>query len=267
MSVGVTPPACLAERVGMSSLEQDFEEVYDAVGEFVGWGSTPSAANIVKAKSLVYRGYRRFLQPINMRRGTPHVWSFLKQHGTIITVADQWQYDLPTDFGYLTRPFSFDEGKGYPPMRERAVSQVMDARVITSSTTYPFMFATRNGKYVKEVGTLKEAIFHPTPGSVYQLNYSYIMSPPKPIEDADFFVGGPWASEAILECSLAAAEIERDDIVGIHSQRAEELIQSLIMTDLQNAPKSVGRVIDGGLYKRDYSIIRYLSVVDDIYSD
>jgi len=263
--VGVTPPACLAERVSMASLEQTFEAVYDAVAEFVGWGSTPAAGDVTKAKNIVYRGYRRFLQPINMRRGKPHVWSFLKQHGTIITVADQWQYDLPIDFGYLTRPFSFDEGVGYPPMEERTVSQIMDARTVTSATTYPFIFATRNGKYIKEIGTLKEVIFNPTPGGVYQLNYSYVMSPPKPVEDGDFFVGGPWASEAIMECALAAAELQEDDVVGIHNQRAEELIQQLIATDLQNAPRTVGMVRDTGLRPTDYSIIRYLKIVEDIY--
>ena len=249
----------------MASLEQTFDAVYDQVGLFLGWGSTPSAANIVKAKNLTYRGYRRFLQPINMRRGTPHVWSFLKQHGTIITTVDQWQYDLPTDFGYLTRPFSFAEATGYPEMKEKTVSQVMEARTITSATTYPFTFAIRNGKYIKEIGTLKEVIFNPTPGSNYTLNYSYVMSPPKPIDDGDFFVGGPWASEAIMECALAAAELQEDDVVGVHNQKAEELIQQLILTDLQNAPKTVGRVVDGGLHRPDYSIIRQLELVEDIY--
>jgi len=239
--------------------------MYNTVGEFVGWGSSPAAGDVTKAKNLVYRGYRRFLQPINMRNGKPHVWSFLKQHGTITTVSGQWQYDLPADFGYLTRPFSFFEGKALPPMKERSVSQVMNARTITSSTSYPYIFAIRNGKYIKEIGTLKEVIFNPTPGSVYILNYSYVMSPPKPVNDDDLFVGGAWASEAILECCLAAAELQMDDTVGVHNQEAERLIQSLIQTDLQNAPKMVGRVIDGGLRPRDYSIIRFLDLVENNY--
>jgi len=263
--VRFTPHACQAERIRMSSLEQTFENVYDLVGEFVGWGSSPSATEITKAKNLVYRGYRRFLQPINMRTGRSHTWSFLKQHGTIITVSGQWQYDLPADFGYLTRSFSFAEGTGHPPMKERSVNQVMDARTITSATTYPSIFATRNGKYIKEIGTLKEVIFNPTPGSNYTLNYSYVMSPPKPIDDGDFFVGGPWASEAIMECALAMAELEQDDTLGVHHQRSEELIQALIQTDLQNAPRTVGKVFDGGLQTKDYSIIRQLELVEDIY--
>ena len=263
--MGETPPACLAERVSMASLEQTFDAVYDQVGLFIGWGSSPAAGDVTKAKNITYRGYRRFLQPINMRNGKPHVWSFLKQHGTIITVSGQWQYDLPADFGYLTRSFSFAESKGYPRMQERSVNQVMDARVITSATSYPFIFATRNGKYIKEIGTLKEVIFNPTPGSNYTLNYSYIMSPPKPIADTDFFVGGPWASEAIMECALAMAELEQDDTLGVHNQKAEELIQQLIQTDLQNAPRSVGKVVDTGLHPTDYSIIRYLSLVEGIY--
>jgi len=249
----------------MSSLELTFESMYDQVGEFVGWGSSPAAGNVTKAKNLTYRGYRRFLQPINMRNGKPHIWSFLKQHGTITTISGQWQYDLPADFGYLTRPFSFAEGKALPPMKERSVSQIMAARTITSSTSYPYMFAIRNGKYIKEIGTLKEVIFNPTPGADYTLNYSYIMSPPKPVDDDDLFVGGPWASEAILECALAAAELQMDDTIGVHNQKAEELIQGLIQTDLQNAPRTVGKVVDTGLLLRDYSIIRQLALVEDAY--
>jgi len=61
----------------VSTLEQTFQNMYSLVGEFVGWGSSPAAGDVTKAKNLVYRGYRRFLQPINMRNGKPHVWSFL----------------------------------------------------------------------------------------------------------------------------------------------------------------------------------------------
>jgi len=157
------------------------------------------------------------------------------------------------------------EGKALPPMKERSVGQVMNARTITSSTSYPYIFAIRNGKYIKEIGTLREVIFNPTPGSTYTLNYSYIMSPPKPVNDDDLFVGGPWASEAVLECSLAMAELQMDDTLGVHHQKSEELIQQLIQTDLLNAPKTVGRVIDGGLYPRDYSIIRFLDLVENNY--
>jgi len=249
----------------VSTLEQTFQEVYVTVGEFVGWGSSPAAGDVTKAKNLVYRGYRRFLQPINLRKGKPHVWSFLKQDSTITTVPGQWVYSLPADFGYPTRPFSFPEGKGLPPMKERSVSQVMNARTITSSTSYPYIFAIRNGKYVKEIGTLREVIFNPTPGSVYTLNYSYVMSPPKPVNDNDLFVGGAWASEAILECCLAAAELQMDDVIGNHNQKAEEAIQSLIQTDLQNTPETVGRVIDGNLRPSDYSIIRFLDLVENNY--
>ncbi len=253
----------------MATLEQTFTEVYDLVALFLGWGASPSAGNVTKAKNIVYRGYRRFLQPINMRRGTPHVWSFLEQHGTIITIANKWQYDLPIDYGYMTRKFEFDSQRGLPPMEERSVSQVMEARVMTTATSYPRIFAIRNAKYVKTIGTLKEVIFHPVPGSVRQFNYSYVMSPPKPVDDGDFFVGGAWASEAIMECCLAAAELQEDDIIGVHEQKAQEILQQLIQTDLMNAPKTCGRVYDTGLIRVDRRFHRYLANItdDEVYAN
>ena len=252
----------------MASLELTFESVYDQVGLFLGWGSTPSAGNIIKAKNLTYRGYRRFLQPINMRRGTPHVWSFLRQEGVITTVSGQWQYSLPIDFGYLTRKFEFDAQSGLPPMSEVTSGQIMRARTANTATSYPRAFAIRNVKYIKEIGTLKEVIFHPIPGGVRQINYDYVISPPKPIADDDVFVGGPWASEAMMECALAAAELQEDDTIGVHEQKAQEILQQLIQTDLQNAPKTVGRVYDGGLVRTDRMFHRYLGIIteDEVYA-
>jgi len=252
----------------MSSLELAFSDVYHAVELFLGWGSSPSAEEVTKAKNLTYRGYRRFLQPINLRTGKLHVWSFLEQHDVIITTAGKWEYALPIDFGYLTRKFEFGGSKGLPPMSERSVGDVMQARVTSTATSYPRIFAIRNAKYIKEIGTTKDVIFYPTPGSVRQFNYSYVMSPPKLIDDDDFFVGGVWASEAILESALAAAEIEQDDVVGIHNQKAEELIQQLIQTDLRSAPATCGRVYDSSLVKGDRYFHRYLSLIEDgVYED
>ncbi|KKK52090.1 hypothetical protein LCGC14_3108410, partial [marine sediment metagenome] len=142
------------------------------------------------------------------------------------------------------------------------------ARVTSVATSYPRIFAIRNVKYVKEIGTLKDVIFYPTPGTVRQLNYSYVISPPKPTADTDLFVGGPWASEAIMECALAAAELQEDDIQGVHTQAAASLLHQLVETDLRNAPESCGRVYDGGLGGRDRFFHRYLDILDsNIYAD
>jgi len=54
-------------------------------------------------------------------------------------------------------------------------------------------------------------------------------------------------------------------VIGVHNQEAERLIQGLIQTDLQNTPKTVGKVFDGGLRRVDYSIIRQLKEIDVAY--
>jgi len=252
----------------MATLEQTFTDVYDQVALFLGWGSSPSAGNVTKAKNITYRGYRKFLQPINQRTGRLHVWSFLEQHSVITTTADKWQYALPIDFGYLTRKFEFDAQLGLPPMQERTLQQLMQARVTSVATSYPRIFTIRNAKYVKEIGTLKDVVFYPTPGTVRQLNYSYVISPPKPVADTDLFVGGPWASEVLMECALAAAELQEDDTLGVHTQEAATLLHQLVETDLRNAPESCGRVYDGGLGGRDRFFHRYLDILDsNIYAD
>jgi len=74
-----------------------------------------------------------------------------------------------------------------------------------------------------------------------------VFRPPQLSATTDVFIGGDFASEAILENCLAAAEIEYDDTLGIHNQIAEKLIQQLIQSDTATVADSVGKNIDSGV--------------------
>ena len=71
-----------------------------------------------------------------------------------------------------------------------------------------------------------------------------------------------------MECCLAAAELQEDDVIGVHEQKAQEILQQLIQTDLMNAPKTVGRVRDGSLVRVDRMFHRYLPPIteNEIYA-
>ena len=94
------------------------------------------------------------------------------------------------------------------------------------------------------------------------LNYSYIIKPPKLIETTDLFIGGDFASEVILEHCLAVAEQEYDEVIGVHSQKAIELTQQLIVNDEPIIPDSVGRNLDTGIKRVEWQ--RPLPLTDTV---
>jgi len=224
----------------MALMKLTFSDVYIKVSEFIGLGSSPAGDDLTKVKDIVYRGYRRFLSSIDPVTGKLHIWSFLKQRSTINTTADKWEYQLPSDFVYSNNSLKFDDDEGRSPLVMCSVSKIMTMRSFSASSNYPLFYAIRAGKYFKDTGQRYEVILHPQPGGVYLLKYSYVIEPEKPTETSDVFVGGSLASECILQCSLAAAELQENDEISIQNQMAEKLLFQLIEQDRQLAPDTVG---------------------------
>lgn len=235
----------------MADLRLSFEDVYKKVSEFLGWGSSPSGTDLTNAKAVVHRGYRRFIYPINAQTGRGHTWSFLVKHTILNTKDSEWIYNLPEDFNRIVIPFRHEKDSGYPRMQAYTVEAIHQMRAGVESTNYPHFYAIRSGRYVKEIGSTYEVLFFETPNANYFLNYAYVFRPPQLSATTDVFIGGDFASEAILENCLAAAELEYDDVLGIHNQMAEKLTQQLIQSDVATVADSVGKNYD--------SSVRYVS--------
>lgn len=235
----------------MGDLRLSFSDIYTSVSTFLGWGASPSTANLALAKAVVHRGYRRFLYPINAQTGKIHNWSFLVKHTVLNTKDSEWAYSLPEDFDKLIIPFRHEKDSGYPRMESRPAELIYQMRAGVESTNYPHFYAIRTGPYVKEIGTTYEVVFFETPNSNYYLNYAYLFRPPQLSATTDVFVGNDFASEAILENCLAVAEQEYDDTIGIHTQLAEKLTQQLIQADTTCVADSVGKNLD--------TSVRYIS--------
>lgn len=232
----------------MASLANDFSDAYTRVSEFLGLGSSPTGADATKCKNYVYRGYIRFLFPINPKTGVTHIWNFLRRESTLVTEDSKWVYMLPADFGCMARNFEFDADDGYPPLEQRTMAQIRGMRAITDTSSYPRYFAIGAGNYTKATGQKWEVRFHYPPNGVYSLNYSYLIEPDKPTGDDDYFVGGVLASECIIEHALAAAELEEDDLTtNIHQQEAQRLLLQLMSFDIANNPNTVGTMSDSGI--------------------
>jgi len=236
----------------MASLELAFSDLYTKVAEFLGLGSSPTGTDLTLCKNLVYRGYRKFLFPLEMNPRTgirkTYVWSFRRQQGTLITEGDKWIYELPTDYAYIAGKLKFAAGENYPNPEIRSESQIIGMRTADNTTGYPRFYAIRAGKYYKDTGQTYEIILWPTADSAYTYLYPYVVNPPKPSADTDVFMGGVMASECILEHCLAVAETQEDDTIGIHTQLANELTIQLIQQDKMNHPVELGYCPDNSIY-------------------
>lgn len=251
----------------MATLALSFSDVYNRVSSFLGWGSSPSGTDLTNAQNIVYRAYINFLNPILISNGKRigYTWSFLIKHAELITSEDKWIYTLPSDYSNVGIWFEHDENSGYPKITKVDPQIILRRRAGLSSSSYPTLCAIRAGSYDKVAGQLYEAMFFETPNQAYNIPYYYILSPPKPTSSTDVFIGGVMASEAIMEMSLALAEQEYDDTIGIHTQLAREKLTSLIELDKGHIPETVGNMVDGAYSVANFP--RYLETIseDEIY--
>lgn len=249
----------------MADLRLSFEDCYKKVSEFLGLGSSPAGTDLTNCKNVVHRAYRRFIYPINAQNGKMHTWSFLVKHTILNTKNSEWVYSLPQDFNRMVSHFRHEKDSGYPEMQPITMEKIHQMRAGVESTNYPHFYAIRAGRYIKEIGSTYEVVFFETPNANYYLNYAYVFGPPKLSATTDVFVGGDFASEAILENCLAVAEQEYDDVAALHTQLAEKLTQQLIQSDTATVADSVGKNIDTGVRYISYERPLPLTETENIY--
>jgi hypothetical protein len=142
----------------------------------------------------------------------------------------------------------------------------MTSRNLLEFRSYPEVYALRMGKFDSKVGSSKELIVYPTPTQRAVLNSTFIMTPPKPENDEDYFIGGVLESEAILQCCLAVAENEQDEVIGVQTKKAVDMVQAMIRKDMGSAPDTIGFVQDGNIRKVDIFKYRKLWIPQGTYT-
>ena len=160
------------------------------------------------------------------------------------TRSGKWKYELPADFSdFLDQPH-FDDSKGYNELTRIGPEQIIELRNVGTTSGFPTYFALAPVSYDNETGTFYEMWLDPNPDGAYLLKFFYRIDPLKPENATDFLVGGVRASEAILESCLAVAESQEDDVLGIHTQLANDLTQKLIKSDIVEESDVLGNLND-----------------------
>jgi len=219
----------------MARMTLSYEDLYTHVSNFLSLtttGTAPTGTDLTTCKDLVHRGIRQFLYPIDMKYGSPHEWSFLKQYWSFSTTSDQWKYAVPIDFSDLLTDFTFDDDKALGPLRKVSGQQIEKMRADVTTSGWPTCFALVPQRYDIEIGTTYQLWLYPTPSQVYSLSTFYRPDPIKLSATTDLVIGGIPVIEAILETCLGVAEVQEEDNTSTHHQQeANRLTQIAIRFD------------------------------------
>ena len=228
----------------MSRMIWTFSDVYTKVAEFVGLGSTPTGTELTKVKNLTYRGYMKFLYPLHPLSGRRHVWSFLKKRKVINTVSGQFRYALDDNFERMLSNPQYGDEAGYPELTKVSYTSILNKRNYGNVSSYPTEYAINVLSTDTAIGTKWEIGLWPNPNGVYSINFEYEVAPEKPTNDGDYFLGGNYNSEVILQCALSMAEHQEDDMETVHhTELANDMLNKAILADTIDTPKTVGRMV------------------------
>lgn len=250
------------------SLRLTFLDLYTQVHNFRSGPGTPTGDDLTAAKDLVYRTYRKFLCPVDMKTKENHIWSWLIKEGTLTLESGKEEYLLPEDFDALSGSFIYTSQNGVcGQISKVSRNKVMLNRSDNNFSGWPVMCYIHPETIDTVVDQKKKVVFWPIPNSAYTINYSYVCIPPKPMNSTDVFIGNYSTDEVLLQMCLAMAEQSSDEELGTQTKLANEQLQSLIMSDSKDSPNTVGHVRDGnistGVNLRDY-ILRNSSLNADV---
>jgi hypothetical protein len=189
---------------------------------------TLSTAQKDEVEEHLLSGLRNFYWP-----KSGYVWSFMRPIATLATVADQWQYEQPGDFGGIEGDMTFStSGTTYTGLSNTGENVIRDLRQKQAMTGIPRCFAVRPLAH-HATGQRFEIILFPTPDAVYTLEFTQIVNPNALTDANPFPYGGPAHAETILESCLACAESNGDEVLGVHATKFNQLLQASILLDGQ----------------------------------
>lgn len=216
----------------MANLKLTLDDLLIRVSDFLGLGdTTPTGDNLTLCKGIVARGYRQFLYPIDMRVGDAYEWSFLRQPYTLPIQSGKWVYQLPEDYSEILTDPCYDDDDGYRSLSKVTPQEILNLRSGMVESTYSYYYTVVSVGTGLETGSFDEIWLYPEPDASYNLKFFYKVDPQKPDATTDYLVGGVRACEAILESCLSVAEIQEDEGMGVHTEMATKLVQSLIVVD------------------------------------
>lgn len=212
------------------------------MGRYLGWDAVASwtAANTDDFTYFLLSGLRRFYYPVV--EGKMYEWSFLRQAGTIASVASTADYTLPDDFSgvMVDNSVTFASGSDIRRLVKADEAEIRALQATETSTGSPRYWTLKAAAHAPATGHRWTITLYPTPTASATLHYRYVIAPNTITSANKYPLGGAIHSDTILEAVLAAAEDHIDDEAGLHAAKFSQLLQMSMRVDQQNinAPRT-----------------------------
>lgn len=215
--------------------------------EYLGYGNDPTLWTTEQRAELdrrVQEAYRYVCYPSTIPgERVSHVWTWLQQVTTLTTIASDYDYTMPSDFGSIQGRFTYASGTGYGPVAPTSEEIIRQLRAYESRTGRPEVFALRWRAQTSGMNQRQEVLFHPTPDGAYVLTYSYAVLVKRLTVKNPYPLGGPRISQLMVEAVKATGEAVKDGIRGAQwALFREELVSAVAMDRGTNVAPTVGKM-------------------------
>jgi hypothetical protein len=228
----------------------DLNTLRTETGIFLGWGRSHGSYTANNNTDFTYihkRAMRRFYYP-PLDGETPYYeWSFLRKTGTITLLTDDWDYDLPEDFGgtILDRSVTYNTaGTAQPPLHKVDEQVIRHHRTNKVHKGYPRNYAVRPKAHAPTTGQRWELLVDPQPNATVnstKIDFRYVYVPDHLSGSNIYPAGGAQYGEVLLAAHLAEAELfQENDPEGAYGMKFQQMLGTAIRNDMQQKQNNRG---------------------------
>ena len=212
-----------------------------------------TSAEVSIIDSIIQSGVRRvYYPPAISGIETGHEWTFLHPNEAITTIVNQWEYDLPDNFGRLVGTLHFGSALYRKSIQVISAPALIDLRSSASMSDYPTYCATRYKISNGVNGQRQELLLFPTPSVVLTLSYEYEAYSGALTTSYPYPLGGMQMTELYIESCLAVAEGRMNDAIGEHTQQYQSLLADAIARDNKRGAVVYGQMGHHSVDEREY---------------
>jgi hypothetical protein len=237
-NLGNQPPSLLA---GFTEFELE-------VSSFLGYGPDRSlwtAEELAEIDRSIQEAYRYILYPSRLPGGgVPHVWSWLRQLGSVTTESGTDTYTLDADFGSIhSRHLTYAANTYWAHVERTSAQDLRDRKQWSSQTARPYLFAIEWAPQTPGLNQRQRMILEPTPDDAYTLSFEYAILIGKLSKINPFPLGGPRISQLMIEACKAIGEAKKNGVRGDQwNIFKEELGDAIALDSSTLTERTVGRL-------------------------
>lgn len=233
-----------------STLSLSYTDLSSQVGYFLGYGRTSanwSASQLADIDAVVQAGVRQFYFPPAVQGVEPgYSWSFLSPVTTLTCIINDYDYDLPDDFGRIVGDLTYAADKHYANIIVSGEGLIRSYKNNNDVAGRPRVAAIRYKASTGVIGQRLELLLYPKPDAAYVLTYKYEANTGKLNDSTNLYpLGGMRYSDLVLESCLSKAEQLMNDVQnGVHYNAFAQLLVSMIQYDKRSGARYYGNMGD-----------------------